>query len=178
METHKLFSTPARARILERVLSDPQERLRVRRIAKELGVSPASVSKYLAVLRGMGIVDGTVRTENPIVRALKLLINMEKACCAVGRLKKIRWARGVGIYGSWANGTNTRDSDIDIWMLADEPVAEIELAKAQAALKKSLGVECSILLLTRQKLAQMREKDPALYYALVNSFVVRGAGID
>lgn len=178
METQKLFSTPERSRILERILSDPQERPQVRRIAKELGLSPAPVSKYLALLRGLGILDGTVHFENPLVRALKMLMNVEKVCGAVGKLGKIPWAKGIGIYGSWAKGANTKDSDVDVWMLADAPVAELELAKAQAALKKSLGVECSVLLLTRQKLAQMKGKDPVLYYALINSFVVRGAGID
>ncbi len=179
METQKLLSTPERARMLEHLLANPGEKLQVRSIAKKLGISPATVSKYLWILRKKRIVDGTVDIRRPLARALKILLNIEKLDNAAEKLKTIpRGTKGIGVYGSWANGMNTENSDIDIWLLSDSPMAEIELARMQAHLKNSLKAECSILAVTPHKLAQMKEKDPVMYYSLVNSFVLWGAGID
>lgn len=174
-----MFSTPERARVLEYVLSNPEQAPRVRRVAKLLGLSPAPVSKYLAILREKGILGKEVIIESPLTRALKILMNVEKVAGVIGRLKSVpKWVRGIGVYGSWANGRNTQESDLDLWFLADVPPPEIDIARMQSDIRKSLGVECNALVLTKKKLELMLERDPVMYYSLVNSFVIRGAGID
>jgi predicted nucleotidyltransferase len=179
METQKLLSTPERARILEYLLANPGGKLQVRSIARKLEVSPASVSNCLGRLREKRMIEGNLDIKHPIVRALKILMNIEKLDNAVEKLKPMpKEIKGIGAYGSWASGTNTENSDIDIWLLADSQIAEIELARMQSRLKNSLNTECSLLAVTPQKLAQMKEKDPVMYYSLVNSFILRGAGID
>jgi len=91
------------------------------------------------------------------------------------------WAKGIGIYGSWARGTNTRESDLDLWILVDTYSRDLEFQVAgfQHELAHVLGYEVHTLILTKEKVRDLSRKDAPFYEEFRRDYVViRGEGID
>lgn len=82
------------------------------------------------------------------------------------------WATGMGIFGSWAQGTNTYESDMDVWVRARKYPPESDLAKLQNALKKAAGCETNLLVLTQEKMREIRSKDVPFYNSLMKTSIV------
>lgn len=175
-----LFSSPERVKLLTYVLNNPGSAAPVRALAKELGLSPAFTSVFLRKIREEGLISKKTSIPGPKARALKVLINVSMLL-DTGAIKTVKrlmpQAKSIGIYGSWAKGLNHADSDIDMWVRADD-AGEKSLLKLRAMLKGKLKVEPNILLVSEKKLGELREKDSVFYYALVNSFVLDGEGLD
>ena len=84
----------------------------------------------------------------------------------------------VGVYGSFARGENTEDSDLDIWIVVDSYPNEREVARVEKEISKETGKQTHLLILTREKIERLRKEDPVFYCELVNSFVIWGEGIE
>lgn len=174
-----LISSRKRKELMRLVLRDPEKSLGVREAARECGVSPASASIFFAELEKDGVLrKGRLNLENPEVRALRILFNVERVAPAFGALKKRFGIKGMGIYGSWAEGTNTPASDLDVWVLMEkEPGAEKQ-AELRGALRKAVGgVELSLIFLTKGKLGELGKKDSVFYSTLFHSYLIGGEGI-
>jgi predicted nucleotidyltransferase len=88
-------------------------------------------------------------------------------------------ARGLGLYGSWARGTNHQDSDLDVWIKADSLPPESELARLQRDLSLQAGSEVNLLVLTPEKLERLKRDDPPFYNSLVtNSVTLKGEPLE
>ena len=72
--------------------------------------------------------------------------------------------KGVGIYGSMAKGTNTKDSDIDLWIMT-KPISEENLAKLTRVIMKFGNIKP--LYLTQDKLEILKKNDQLFYHALL-----------
>ena len=138
--------------------------------ARAAAVNKGLASRYLAILAGDGYLERDGRDfswiDNPKTRSLKAFLNVEAL------YKKIalpEWAIGIGLYGSWSTGTNTSESDLDLWVLVEEisPETELEVARLERDLSAAMGCEVTILVLTRDKLASLREEDPPFYMSLM-----------
>ncbi len=178
MNMNELYSTPERERILRHLLYSQGEKT-MREIAKEAKVSPAQVHKYLGILEKAGIAKGTALLENPKVHAIRLAQNLERLERAnlVGLLrKKIQGIRGVGIFGSWANGTNQKDSDIDVWVRVEKEPDVLKAAEARKELEKKLGAGVDLVFLDEKRLKGHMEKNPVFYFSLHYSIVLWGEG--
>lgn len=170
MNIQPLLSTPQRARILIHVLEDPERALRVADAARELQIAKGLVSSYFKLLLKQKIAQrkekGIVADlSNPVTRVLRILINLERL--DIRPLLRLK-PRGIGLYGSWARGTNSPRSDVDIWMTLSRKAKEQDIALAQAALSRSLGADVRLLVLDPQRLESVR-KDPTFYPALMYS---------
>jgi len=164
--------------ITKEILNNPEKEIHVRDIAKKLGVSPGLVSITVNELREKGFVKGNcVDITNPNVRAQKILINVETLNNIIDFLKKFG-VLGVGLYGSYAKGTNTASSDVDLWIKVKKHPDIIKIANLRAQIRNRINVEPSLLFLTNEKISEMREKNPSLYYSLYHGFVLRGENID
>jgi len=171
MNLVSLFRTRERLRILEHVMS--REGLRVTDIAKKLNVSKGLVSKYMRTLRDNGIVkrsDGAAYSPNDsyAARQVRKIINLSKV-----NLRRIdrKMIDGIGIYGSWARGTNTIESDADIWVKAEEYPPQEYLAKLSAQLRRIFGCEIRLLVLTPAKTQEL-VKDDVFFSALTRDSVL------
>lgn len=162
-------------KIIRTILEDPEKELQVRKVAKEIKTSAASVSITLSKLKKLGLIKRKkIDISNPKVRALKILFNIEIISNEITHIKKSVPAKGIGIYGSWANGTNTKESDLDIWIKTEKQPAAMEIAELRAKLRKKLKVEPSLLFLTKQKVEEIRKTNPPLYFSIVYSFHLWG----
>ena len=140
--------------------------LRVSEVARDLRLSKGLVSKYFEILAKEYILRkiGTrfLVENNANVRGLKILLNVEKVKPAL--FKKHKFVRAAGLYGSCARGTNTSDSDIDVWVKVENADDERVIDLSNELRKRIKGV--SVLILDDTKLNLLKEKDPLFYHSL------------
>jgi predicted nucleotidyltransferase len=157
-----LFRTKERITLLRAVLNLPA--CTVRQIAGKTGISKGLVSPYLALLEREGLLtrsDRMFRVNNYAwTAAVKRLLNID---LVLGVFKKPAWALGVGMYGSWAEGTNTEESDLDLWIITKDQPAGTAVAEVERAVSRVLSVEVHILVLSREKMDSMRKNDDPFY---------------
>jgi predicted nucleotidyltransferase len=160
-------------RILEYILNNPTKKIGVRDVARILHLSPAHVSRTLKDFRANDIVsDNIVNLANPLVRSLKVFLNI-KLVQEKGIVNKLTTAKisGAGIYGSWANGTNYEDSDLDIWIKVKKHPGEMKIASISGELRKALEKRVQILVLTPERIRRLKDRDPTFHYSLVHGSI-------
>lgn len=169
-----LCKTPARVALLRTVLEHPT--MSVSAIVARHGATKGMVSRYLSMLEAEGILvrdgRGYRLVESPSVVAIRRLLNILILTHAVPLPE---WAWGIGVFGSWGRGTNTEGSDLDLWVAAQEvPPAEM-MGRLRMTIRDAIHTEVHILLLTPERIQQMREKDQPFYESLVESMItIRG----
>lgn len=161
MNLEKLLSSKERIKILKSILYKT-ESLSVNKTAKELKLSKALISQFFSILKKETILSAKNKVNNNLnTKQLKILLNLNSI--DVKALKK-PFIRSAGLYGSFVKGENTEESDIDLWILA-ENAKEEQLAELTSELKRQGNVKP--LYLTEDKLKTLREKDKLFYHSLV-----------
>jgi len=175
----ELFKTEERIRILRYVAG--QRTVTATAVVEATGTSKALVSRYLHLLVREEFCTRHGRMyiwqENARSLATKRLLNIDLLRAQVPLPE---WARGIGVYGSYAEGTNTAESDIDLWVFVDEytPKLEICAARIEKTVSVASGTEVHILILTPEKLAELREADTPFYAGLMRwGITIGGAPI-
>lgn len=178
---YSMLTSLERERLLEFVLDNPTAEIKVRELARRLNLSPAYVSKTLKVLRDKGVVkNNRVDLNAPLVKALKIFFNVKKLVDE-GIITKINSLNVIsaGVYGSWANGTNYEDSDLDIWIKVEKHPGEVKIASFVGAIRKSVGTNVQMLVLTPDNGERLKKEDPTFYYSLAfGSIVICGETIE
>jgi predicted nucleotidyltransferase len=159
-----LFKTAERVKILRHI--GIRETFTVHSVAGETGLSKGLVSAYLNFLLGECLLSRENRTfrrnDDAMWQAVKLVLNIdllrEKASLPP-------WADGIGIYGSWAEGTNESDSDLDVWVSVRNynPDLEFAVGELQHELSYATGNDTHALILTREKLQDLKAHDIPFY---------------
>ena len=166
----ELFKTEERACILRYVMF--RKSFRASEVSKATGVTKGLVSRYLRLLESYDLLQKTGREyspqDGPNSRTIKILLNLERIDLPALSLVP---ARGWGLYGSWARGTNDRESDLDVWIKADNIPSEILLAKLQGDLSLKAESEVNLLVLTSEKLERMKREDTPFYNSLIMNFL-------
>ena len=110
-----LFSTPERVKILEQALFNDD--LTNGEIAVRTGVNKGLISVYLRELvnKGLLIKRGSKyrSSDSPVARHVKILMNLIAIRSWNIDTTEIL---SMGIFGSWATGENTSQSDLDLWV--------------------------------------------------------------
>jgi predicted nucleotidyltransferase len=164
----ELLSSEERIRLLRYALTTSP--FTVTEAARVAGVNKGLASRYLALLVGEGYLERDGRDfsviDNPKTRSLKAFLNV----VALEEWVSLPdWALGIGLYGSWSTGTNTSESDLDLWLLVENigPDMELKAARLERDLSAAIGCEVTILVLTRDKLASLRDDDLPFYISLI-----------
>jgi predicted nucleotidyltransferase len=165
-----LFKTEERARILRYVMF--RSAFSVAEVSRATGVTKGLVSRYLRLLVVHGLLQKEGRVYSPHdgahSGATKLLLNLEKIDMST-LSQGSDW--GLGIYGSWARGTNRQESDLDVWIRVDSLPPESMLARLQKELSQQADSEVNLLVLTPEKLERLKREDKPFYNSLVMSSV-------
>lgn len=165
MNISNVFSTQQRVKILQRIILS-QDALSVNRIADELNVSKALVSKYFDILVKEKVLkrhkSKYVVLNNISTKAIKILLNLRQFDLRLFR--KHNFIRAVGMYGSCAKGTNDEASDIDLWIVVDD-VQDTELAKVANELSTRYK-NVKALFLNDKKIQEIKKKDQLFYHSL------------
>lgn len=169
MNLQRLFSTGERLRILEYVMF--RDDVRVSVISRELKLSKGLVSQFMRTLQANGLVRKIghlyCTTDNFTSREVRRIINLSKV--NLRRVDK-EGILGVGLHGSWARGTNTIESDVDVWVKTSKYPPQEYLAAFSSQLRKMLGAEVRLLVLTPEKLEQI-EADEVFYFNLMRDSI-------
>jgi predicted nucleotidyltransferase len=177
MDISPLLSTKERVKILAHILRRPSDDIVPDRLAREAGVSKSQAHKYAGILRGCGVVKGRRLQETPAVHAIRALLNVEmlERANAVAIIRRhFPGASGIGMFGSFASGTNSEGSDLDIWIKVAAEPSDLEAAHAKRELSGRLGAPVDIVAATPKRLLHLREKSDAFYFSLYNGKVLWG----
>lgn len=176
----ELFKSKERIRILHHV--SIRTSFTVQSVINATGVSKGLVSEYLNMLIRQQLLSrnkrSITRQETTFWKAIKRLLNLD---LLRPKISLPPWALGIGIYGSWADGTNTAGSDLDLWLLVDSYDPEIEIKAAELDQNIAAAIHCEVnsLILTREKLHHLRKHDQPFYSSLMRgSLTLEGDGLD
>lgn len=172
---YDLFSSREREKIIRLLLDNPSKPYQVREVSRNLKISSGGVSGYFSYLTKAGILKRSrnafrVKTDHPFTKVLKIFINVSRL--QTGVVNKISGMTGMGVYGSWANGTNHENSDIDMWVKTKKRVPEEIVANVSSILSRKMKRNVQLIVLDPEKNNALRENDPIFYYSLVYGSVV------
>lgn len=177
-----VFSSSQKLKLVEFLLENPSVELKARELGRNLKISPALVSNTLKFFRKEKLLDGKkINRLHPMVKSLKIFLNVKKLedSKLVEEIKKIfKDCTGIGLFGSWANGLNDKNSDLDSWVKISKNYSDKQVVELRKFAKQKLGVEANFLVLDNQRIKALKEKDFVFYSSLFNSFILWGGQID
>jgi len=121
------FLTPKVTTVLEFFLEEPTQEYHEREVVRKTGVSTGSANKILRMLANLDFLTREERgrmaiyglnLEEPTVRQFKILVNVFALKGLVDKLRQS--SRKVVLFGSCSQGTDTKDSDIDLLVVSQE----------------------------------------------------------
>jgi predicted nucleotidyltransferase len=172
----EIFSSNKRIQALEYILY--QDTATVSSVVTELTLSKGFVSEFLHLLHQNDILSknkGYHPTNTPLTKAIKIILNINKI--KLSRIKK-PFMTGIGLYGSWAQGTNMQRSDLDIWIKTEKYPNEKELAHLSKILREMTHSDIQLLVITPQKLEQIKKDTPFYLSLRYNSRLLWGEPIE
>jgi predicted nucleotidyltransferase len=75
------------------------------------------------------------------------------------------------MYGSWAEGTNTTESDIDLWVYCKTLPPGTEVAELERDISRALSAEVHVLMLSPDKIMTMKNSDEPFYRSFTKQSV-------
>lgn len=161
------FITPTLMQVLELFFSDPMGEYHEREVMRRTRVSKGSANKMLRLLaregfllrQGRGrIVLYRLNTKEPAARQFKILVNVFGLRPLVGGLKD--HARKIILFGSCAEGTDVKDSDIDVLVLTSEK--DIVRRKVSEFSRKGER-KIAPIIVGANELVRLKNRDKPLY---------------
>ena len=164
----KIFPRNKNDKIIKYLFQRPLTKARISDIARELKVNKGAVSIIVRELSHAGMLHNKqADLKNPLVRALKILINVEEIVDS-GSLALLKSkALSAGIYGSAAKGTNTEESDVDIWIKPRGSMDALGASNLIRAISNLLGKEAQMVVLDKSRLEKLKKEDTNFYRSLV-----------
>jgi len=151
----------------------------VTEVSRRTGVTKGLVSRFLDYMHSQGLLRRERNRFEVIdsakTRAVKSLLNIARIDTEA--LHK-DWVKSLGLFGSWALGSNTIESDVDIWVMVDERPAEFELARLQNEIGAMTFSEVNLITITPEYLKVLRQDEPFFHSLMKTSSVLIGDDIE
>ena len=165
-----IFRTPERITLTRTVLLS--EGSTVQQMVSRTHLSKGFISPFLALLEGEGLLVRQNRVYRPAPSALTFAVKRLLNIDLVSRVfQKPEWALGIGIYGSWADGTNTEGSDLDLWVLCKTIPPMIKVANVEHSVASALSVEVHLMVLNMEKIEEMKRSDLPFYLSFLRQSI-------
>ena len=170
------FADEISIRILAVMAEELGKELYQREIAKLAGISIGATSQRLRQLSENGMVSfrksGKMlfyryNLQDPVAKQFKILLNINAVHGLVGQLRS--QAKRVILFGSCAEGTNVKGSDIDLLILSEEAKKVREIASKYS---EKLSRKVSPVIVTANEFRQLRSKDRPLYERAIKGIVL------
>ena len=159
--------TPKTMIILAFFLEDPLQGYYEREVVRKTGISLGSISKILRTLAKLGFLTKEERGRLAIykpnlkeaeVRQLKVFFNTLTLKPLTDELKG--FSKKILLFGSCSQGTDARESDIDLLVMTDEKEAVNNLL-SEFNLKNDRRI--SPILVNMNEFVRLKKEDSALY---------------
>ena len=160
--------------VLRYLTLSPDREYYLRELAKNVGCSVGGCHKVLKALYDMGLVlrrkSGrnlyySANTGNPALRHFKIFGNLLELRGAVDRIKPV--SKKIILFGSCATGEDTFQSDIDLFVLSENP---IEVRRALKDIRTGRPIKAVVL--TAGESIKLRERDKAFYREMNKGIVL------
>ena len=145
----------------------------VRELAGELKCAPAKVHSAVTLFKKLDLIKEekkrnmriiSLNQSNILLAQIRALINVYKLINSKS-YKELKKLGKIGIYGSFANGADTLQSDIDLWLYSNTTNLR-QTSPIIKEMESELKKEVNLLLLTNKKLKEYFKKDPEFYNRL------------
>ncbi len=161
------FVTPTYIKVLKLFLSDPMQEYHEREVARKAGVSSGSANKLLRLMASSRMLSRQRRgrmvlyrlnLDSPTARQFKILSNVNSLEGLLSKLKVV--SKRVILFGSCSQGTDVKESDIDMIILTDESgVVRKEISKFNSRAKRRIVP----IIVDANEFARLRRDDKPLY---------------
>jgi predicted nucleotidyltransferase len=161
------FLTPKVLTVLEFFLFDPLNEYYEREVAKKTNVSRGSAHNILVMLANVDFLTRKERgrmlmyrlnLKEPTVKQLKIAINTFELKKMVDKLKN--YSRRVVLFGSCSQGTDTKDSDVDLLIVAME---KEPIGKLLSDFNKKNDRKIAPILVDMNEFIRLKNEDKPLY---------------
>jgi len=152
------------------------EQFHEREVVRRTGVSVGAVNQILRRFQRVGLVEMDRRGKtnlyranlrNPVARQFKVLFNVLALNDLVDKVKQI--SDRIVLFGSCAEGTDVKDSDIDLFILtSDTETVNHEVRLCEEKIERRL----SPIIVDSNELAKMKTKDKPLYERILRGITL------
>lgn len=155
----------------------------IRDIAEKLNTSPGYIHSIIQLLKKDCLIIEKkqknrkiiyINNKNPRTKKIRSLINMEKLLESKN-FNKLMKKGPVGVYGSFAQGANDKDSDLDIWLYTNKKL--ISFQNILRNLEDELNIKANLLILNRNKINELKKGDFEFYIRLKLTSITFGEDI-
>jgi predicted nucleotidyltransferase len=170
------FITSKSLQVLHFLLSDPMGQFYEREISRQTNVSIGAVNQFLRNFHKMGLVEVQKRgkinlyranLKNPVSRQFKVLFNMFTLNELITEISQV--SDRVVLFGSCADGTDTKESDVDLFILTSEPsTIQRDIARYEEGMTRRI----SPIIVDSNEFARMRVNDKPLYERILRGIVL------
>ncbi len=137
-------------KVLGYFLDNPHVEIYPSKLSKSIGIPVPTLIRYLRELEKLGYLDrrtlGRVSLyklkEGPSVRQAKIFRNVEflvKSGVVDYIVSNTSGLSAIVLYGSWAKGTNTQKSDVDLLVICDS--SEIDEKDLEKIIKRQVDIK-------------------------------------
>jgi predicted nucleotidyltransferase len=161
----KVNITPLGLQILTFLARNPDKQFYIREIAKNMNKSVGGTHKTLKSLKKMGFIKENksgkniyyqINRMNPSIKNFKIFMIINELTPLLNKLKEI--SEKVILFGSCANGEDTDESDVDIFILTNE---KEKVNKKISNTKFNRKIQAVVV--TTGDLMKIKEKDKGFY---------------
>ncbi len=176
----KLFTSKTRIRILELLIFNPNRQFHLREISRKIKITPIYVKKELQNLKELNLILESkkgnlnlfqINKNSPIFTELKNIFIKTKYFGELIKksLKKLKIDFAF-IFGSFARGIESKESDIDLFVIGN--VKENELLKIIQKIEKQTGREINYILWKKSLFVKRAKKHHLLNEIAKNPIIL------
>lgn len=152
-------------RILSYLAENPSREFTEKEIKESLSISRAGANFALRSLVNDGLIEAdkkgnttfySVNLDNSLIRQFKILITLIEIDAFLELLKNL--SQKVILFGSAATGTNIEESDIDLFVLANEPKKVLDEIR-----KSPLAEKIQAIIKKPTEYVSLKQSDPIFF---------------
>lgn len=174
--------------LLGLLFTNSQREYYLRELERVLGQPVANLSKELGRLETIGLVKSrrlgnlklfAINEKNGLFREMKAIVQKTVGLPNLLRLAltKVERIEAAAIYGSFAQGAERADSDVDLLIVGS--CSDSEIIKAIKPLEKELDREINYTLYSSQEWAyKLRDKDSFIQHVLKGKLIMLQGKLD
>lgn len=162
-------------KILEFFLKNPTKEIYLKELSRVLKISSGSASvilkfflkqNYLKLKEEGNLHKYKLNNDNLIIRQMKVLNNLFLLEKYISLLKK-EDVYSIILYGSYANGSNIEESDIDILIISN-----LDFLKEIQIIEQKIGKEVNINVLSMEKWKNIKRNDKVFYDNIMRNHIL------
>lgn len=163
--TKNIFETTSHQKVLGFLASFPDKAYFSSEVSRSASISLGAANRALRELSRAGFLTKekkgkmnfyTVDLKNPIIRQFKVIQNIVALEETIQKLKRV--SQKIVLFGSAASGTNLEGSDIDLFVLANDPKKVLGIIN-----KTKLAEKVQVITKKPIDIPSLKKKDPIFY---------------